>query len=132
MYYAGLSIETAILETRFHRERFLSLTNEAPCELQMRCYIGAICLPMHDIRGKAFDAYKSPDITSYPVCQQFSANLRDKGSHGLYFKSVRDVNGECIGAFKPNAVGPVKQGKHYSYRWDGEKISTVLEVKAVL
>ncbi len=132
VYYAGLSIETAILETRFHQAHFLSLTNEAPCELQMRCYIGTVVLPLHDIRGQAFEALKSPNMTTYPICQQFAAALRDKGSNGLYFKSARDSNGECIGAFKPIAVSRVKQGKHYSYRWDGEQIATVLEVKAVL
>jgi len=132
IYYAGLSIETAILETRFHQQRFLTLTNEAPCELQMRCYIGTISLPLHDIRGKAFDSLKSPDICTYPGCQQFANSMKEKGSHGLYYKSARDINGECIGAFKPIAVSRVKQGKHYSYRWDGEQIATVLEVKTIL
>ena len=132
VYYAGLSVETAILETRFHRERFLAMTNEAPCELEMRCYVGTIKSSFHDIRGKAYEAFKSPNIASYPVCQSFAAYMRAKKSSGLYYKSVRDPNGECIAAFKPTAVSPAIQGKHYLYRWDGKEIANVLEVKSIL
>jgi hypothetical protein len=131
VYYAGLSVETAILETRFHRERFLSQTNEPVCELEMRCYIGNIQLPLHDIRGKAYKKYRVPDISTYPDCQKFAANLREKGSAGLYYKSVRDPGGECIAALKPIAISPVRQGRHYLYKWDGSCISNVLEVKSV-
>lgn len=132
IYYAGLSVNTAILETVFHRERFLADTNESACELEMRCYVGTVEIPLHDIRGKAYDVFKSTDLSTYPVCQSFSAHMKAKGSSGLYYKSVRDPSGECIAAFKPTAVSPVVQGKHYLYKWDGKKIANVLEVKAVL
>lgn len=131
VYYAGMSVETAILETRFHREQFLSMTNEPVCELEMRCYIGTIQLPLHDIRAKAYKQYQLSDIASYPDCQRFAAEIRKKDSAGLYYKSVRDPKGECIAAFKPITISPACQGKHYLYKWDGLSIANVLEVKSV-
>lgn len=132
VYYAGLSAETAILETKFHREGFLSMTAEPPCELEMRCYIGSIQLPLHDIRARAYAQYRQPDINSYPICRKLAESLRRCGSAGLYYKSARDPQGECIAAFKPIAVSTVQQGKHYLYKWNGASIDSVLEVKAVL
>ena len=131
VYYAGMSIETAILETRFHKERFLSMTNEPACELEMRCYVGTIQLPLHDIRGKAYKKYQSADISTYPQCQRFASDMKKTGSAGLYYKSVRDPDGACIAAFKPIAISPVRQGKHYLYKWNGLRIANVLEVKSV-
>src|SRR5699024_7156076 len=42
VYYAGRSLDTAIRETRYHRERFLAATHEAPGEIDMRSYIGRV------------------------------------------------------------------------------------------
>lgn len=132
VYYAGLSTETAILETKFHREHFLSMTAEPACELEMRSYTGTIKLPLHDIRAKAYKQYRQPDINSYSQCWQLAEHLRHRNSAGLYYKSARDPQGECIAAFKPIAVSTVQQGKHYLYKWDGACIYSVLEVKSVL
>ncbi|WP_198263931.1 RES family NAD+ phosphorylase [sulfur-oxidizing endosymbiont of Gigantopelta aegis] len=48
VYYAGLNHGTAIKEICFHHERNLSFTHEPACELQMRCYVGTVRLPLHD------------------------------------------------------------------------------------
>jgi hypothetical protein len=37
--------------------------------------------------------------------------------------SVRRPSGECVGAFRPRAVGLPVQGGHLRYHWDGRPIS---------
>lgn len=132
VYYAGLSHETAIKETCFHRERFLSMTNEPACDLQMRCYEGKVALPVHDIRSKTYKTFQSENVSTYPLCQAFARNMRTQGSNGLYYASARDCGGECLALFKPIASSPVKQSKHYIYQWDGKHIHRVYEIKTVL
>ena len=52
-YYAAESIDTAIAETRFHRENFLRATSQPPMELEMRCYLADVACELHDLRGTA-------------------------------------------------------------------------------
>ena len=51
-YYAAESIDTAIAETRFHRENFLRATSQPPIELEMRCYLADVACELHDLRGR--------------------------------------------------------------------------------
>lgn len=106
IYYGAKDLNTAFAETIYHREKFLSATNEPDTELTMRCYINKVAMALHDIRGEAFSYLHGDD---YSISQQFAKNLRSAGSHGLLYNSVRDKGGECVAAFKPKAVTiPVK------------------------
>ena len=58
-YYAAESIDTAIAETRFHRENFLRATSQAPTELEMRCYLADVACELTDLRGKRIEL---PDV----------------------------------------------------------------------
>ena len=58
-YYAAESIDTAIAETRFHRENFLRATSQPPIELEMRCYLADVACELHDLRGSAS---QMPDV----------------------------------------------------------------------
>ena len=51
-YYAGRSLNTAVVESRYHRERFLMRTREDPIELDMRTYLADLRGDLHDIRGR--------------------------------------------------------------------------------
>ena len=55
-YYAAESIDTAIAETRFHRENFLRATSQPAIELEMRCYLADVACDLHDLRGTAHGA----------------------------------------------------------------------------
>ncbi len=68
VYYAGESLETAIAETKFHRERFLGYTKEEPGEIDMRTYVGEVAQPMHDIRLDHAELH-DPDTGTYPITQ---------------------------------------------------------------
>ncbi len=121
VYYAGSSLDTAIAETVFHKEREFAAAGEESIELTMRVYIGAVALPMHDIRGADYDYLHDPEPAHYSESQVFSTSMRSKGSNGLLYKSVRYPGGECIAAFKPRAVAVPRQSCHLKYFWDGAR-----------
>lgn len=127
VYYGARDLQTAIAETVYHRERFLSATREPDTELTLRQYINRVALPMHDARGNP--ALHDPDDYHRP--QQEARQLREQGSHGLVYSSVRDPGGECIAALRPTAVTIPVQGSHYRYVWSGfqQRIISVLSVE---
>lgn len=119
-YYAARELPTAIAETVYHRERFLRASKEPPIDLQMRSYQGNIRADLHDVRGGDWPRLHDPH--SYAISQAFATRLRDKGSEGIVFDSVRKPGGQCVALFYPDLIGPVKQGPHLLYRWDGARI----------
>ena len=58
--YVSASIQTAIRETVFHRERFLGRTKEPPLQVQMRRYVTAVRRRLFDVRG-GFPGLHDPD-----------------------------------------------------------------------
>lgn len=129
VYYGARDVKTAIAETVYHRERFLSDTDEPDTELTMRQYVNKVALPMHDVRGAAYAHLL--DAHDYRVSQAFASELRNQDSHGLVYPSVRDPGGECVAAFRPKAVTIPIQGCHFRYVWSGfhQRIVSVLKVR---
>jgi hypothetical protein len=130
VYYAARTLETAVRETAYHRARFLAATQEAPGEIDMRAYVGRPLKPMLDIRGAKYDALHDPQ--DYSASQAFAKPLRDAGNWGVVYRSVRHPGGECIAAFKPQAVSIPIAGAALAYVWDGTRISQVYEKSEVL
>ncbi len=124
VYYAAKDIETALAETRYHRERFLQRTNEPPIDIDMRSYASEINSELHDIRGMKTDLSAVYDKNSYAESQKLARNLQDDGSNGIVYDSVRHADGECVGIFRANIPQPVVQGSHYCFQWDGNSISS--------
>jgi hypothetical protein len=130
-YYAAESIDTAIAETRFHRENFLRATSQPPIELEMRCYLADVACELHDLRGRRIELPDVYDPMSYASSQKVGARLRAAGSNGVAFDSVRRAGGECVAVFRPRLVQNVRQGVHLRYAWDGTAISQVYEIRAM-
>lgn len=122
VYYAAKEIETALAETRYHRERFLQRTNEPPIDIDMRSYASEINTDLHDIRGMQTDLSAVYDENSYGESQELARSLRSEGSNGIVYDSVRHADGECVGIFRANIPKPVVQGSHYCFQWDGNSI----------
>ncbi|EIM03158.1 RES family NAD+ phosphorylase [Rhodanobacter denitrificans] len=125
VFYAAHSVPTAVEETVYHRERFLAATAESACEIQMRCYRTRVDSRLHDIRG-GWKAEHDPDV--YTASIKLARELREQGSNGIVYDSVRDPGGECLAAFQPDVVAPCVQAQHLVYRWDGARIAQVLAV----
>lgn len=129
IYYASLSLETAIKETVYNREIFLKSTNEDPCEITMRTYEGTIIKPLHDLRDPRYKKYHHPD--EYTESQIFGKHARDLNSWGLIYNSVRHSGGECIAALRPPAISIPKPTSHLRYYWNGTKITKVYDTKLI-
>lgn len=127
VFYAGRTIETAIAETRYHRVRFMLATNEPAQEFDMRVYAVDLDAEMHDIRAMRESHaayYRSSD---YAVSQGLALQLRENGSNGIVYASVRDDGGECAAVFRPQLLSNCRQERHICYVWDGIAISTIYE-----
>jgi hypothetical protein len=127
VFYAGAALATAVAETRHHRTRFLAATDEPAQELDMRVYAVDLAAEVHDIRGMqaSHPAYYHP--TSYGASQALAASLRDAGSNGIAYMSVRHPGGECVAVFRPRLLSNCRQERHLCYVWDGKAITMVYE-----
>lgn len=128
VFYAAHSVATAVEETVHHRQRFLRATQEAPLDVQMRCYRTGINGRLHDLRGGWPQAH---DPNDYGASRKLARELRENNSNGIVYDSVRDPGGECVALFYPDLAAPCVQAQHLIYRWDGERIAAVLEVTPI-
>lgn len=126
-FYAGLTLETAIAETRYHRVRFMEATAEPAQELDMRVYLVDLGADLHDLRGRTAECPDLYDPESYAASQPFARRLRESGSDGIAYDSVRDQGGECAAVFRPKLLSNCRQERHLCYVWDGQAITTVYE-----
>ncbi len=123
VYYAARELETAIAETVFHLGRFYAATADPPHAEDMRVLSGRIDARFHDLRGGGPRWQPCLDPDDYGASQALGRRLRAGGSNGLVYPSVRRTGGQCLGAFRPKAVGIPLQGRHLRYHWDGRRIS---------
>ena len=133
VYYCAASPATAIAETVYHRERFLRQGGFEPIDLEMREYLAPLQAHLHDLRGLRSRWPAVYDPHDYTAPQALGDLLRAESSWGVVYNSVREpAGGECAGVFRPPALtGPCVQGRHFYYRWDGEKIAAILEVSEI-
>ncbi len=130
-WYAGLTLATAIAETRYHRARFLGRTREAAIDIDMRVYVADVRASLHDIRGQTADypaLYASDD---YAPAQRFGARLRSAGSDGILYTSVRDPAGTCVAVYRPRLISNCRQERHLTYCWNGSSIDAIYEKRLI-
>lgn len=131
VYYGARCANTAIAETVYHVELAALESHDPPTSFTMRHYVGPMHpLQYHDIRGLQHKMASIYDPVSYSASQSFAAECR-KISAGILYNSVRYPGGDCVAAFRPTALGPVTQTRHYSYVWDGKRVVDVLLVRSV-
>lgn len=126
-FYAARDRATAVAETRWHRGRFLARTAEPPMEIEMRVLEARLDARLHDLRGESAALPRIHDPGSYALSQRLGRRLRDDGSWGIAWDSVRREAGHCVAVFRPRALAGCRQAEHLVYVWDGEGISGVYE-----
>lgn len=131
VFYASRSLETAIAETRYHRTRFLTATSEPAQEIDMRVYAVDLAARLHDVRAMRDSHPALYHLTRYAMAQECARALRDGGSDGIIYCSVRDDGGECAAVFRPRLLSNCRQERHLCYVWDGTAISIVYEKKVL-
>lgn len=126
VYYAALAVETAIAETKHHREIFLREAGIPEEVLEMRCYTTTLTQAMHLLPDDAASKAAILDPDSYVASREYGAQMRSQNVWGLYYPSVRDQpDGRCVAVLRPRAIAPVMQASHYRYFWDGQRIHQI-------
>ena len=131
VFHAANDLDTAIAETKHHRERFMRATEQSRMELDMRVYLVDLVGNLHDLRGRKGTYPLVYHDDSYAVGQNLARRLRDDGSNGIVYDSVRHAGGECAAVFFPRLLSNCRQERHLCYVWDGTRVATVYE-KSVL
>lgn len=124
--YVGRVFETALFETIHHHARFMARTAEAPgWTSQFREIVMSVGADLHDLRSAGAAGHPALDPDSYAASHGLAITLKDVGSDGVVYPSIRHPGGECVGLFYPDcALDPV-QGRHLDYHWDGERVDLV-------
>lgn len=125
VYYAGDRIEVALFETMHHHGVFMAATSEAPGWVSdFRELVGTLDAELHDISDPhLFAGHHHPE--DYAAPQVLARELRDAGSNGIHYQSVRFPEGRAVALFWPDIAGIPVQGEHFSYYWDGARVSMV-------
>lgn len=131
VYYAAQTLETAIAEVGHHRALFLARTHEPAMDVDMRAISANLEAELHDLRGlgKRGAALLAPD--SYVASQALGRRLREAGSWGVQFPSVRFAGGLCVGVFRPKALRQARSGMHIALHWDGRRITHWYEKRSL-
>ena len=131
VFYAANDLDTAIAETKHHRERFLSATAQARMELDMRVYLVDLNGNLHDLRGQRAAQPLVYHNDNYAAGQHLARTLRAAGSNGIAYDSVRRTGGECVAVFRPPLLSNARQERHLCYVWNGRKVETVYEKREI-
>ena len=136
VYYAAHSLATAVAEVSHHRGVFLRRTREPAIELDHRLITANVEADLHDLSAPgtarpsrpAVDRASSPfaaalDPDDYSASRRLGRALRERGSSGIRYPSVRDASGECVGIFRPRALRHAKSSSHIALHWDGDRVS---------
>ncbi|MCY4611726.1 MAG: RES family NAD+ phosphorylase [Gammaproteobacteria bacterium] len=125
--YATKHLDTAVAETKHHRERFMRATSQPRMELDMRVYLIDLQGEFHDLRGQKMAQSPIYHTDDCSAGQRLGKTLHQSGSDGIVYDSARRAGGECAAVFRPSVLSNVRQGKHLCYVWDGRQIVTVYE-----
>lgn len=124
VYYAADRLSTAVAETAHHFAKFALDSHDPPRREDMRVVVGGIANAFHDVDTLAAEERAALlDPNSYVASRTLAKALREGGSNGIVYPSVRDSGGRCVGAFWPDVVGIPIQERHLKYEWDGVRMS---------
>jgi hypothetical protein len=129
VYYAASSLDTAIIESKHARERFLRRTREEAVEVDMRTYLADLDSELHDIRGDARFAAVY-ELGNYAPGQKLGRELKRINSGGIAYDSVRQSGGECVAVFRPRLLSNCIQAQHFCFVWDGASVVQVYEKRS--
>ena len=123
VYYAAHTLETAIAEVSHHRAVFLSRTAEPAIDVDLRVIAANVQAVLHELHGLGKRGAALFDADHYGASQVLGQQLREAGSWGVVFPSVRHAGGACVGLFRPKALRQARSGAHLALHWDGERIT---------
>ncbi len=130
-YYAAEDLATAVAETAYHFGRFAADSGDGPRYEDMRVLVGRIDAALHDVAQlPPAEREHVLDPGDYAPGQALALALREVGSTGVCYPSVRRAGGWCVAMFRPSAVGIPVQTKHLKYHWDGTAVRRYFDFEA--
>jgi len=126
-WYGGRMLQTAIAETRYHRNRLLAQSGAPDTTLALRAFAVDIDGKLHDLRGlrdRMASVFASDD---YAKSQGLARRLHNGGSFGIAYDSVRHDGGQCACAFHPDVLGACRILGDFLYHWNGVSIDAVYQ-----
>jgi hypothetical protein len=122
VWYCGDRFEVALMESAHHFERFMRRTNEPAGDAQYRELTAYIVGSLHDLRNSQFLECLHPN--NWRPAQLLAASLRDSGSDGIVYPSVRCPAGQAAALFWPDMVSlPITQAQTLQYHWNGHEMT---------
>ena len=115
-------MQVALAETIYHHERIMSSIDADPGWIpDFLLLVGSLANELHNVDD--LPSVRDPD--DYSHSQRAGKALRNAGSNGLIWTSVRSSDGKCIGTFWPDVVSIPIAKTRYGYHWNGERVDRV-------
>lgn len=130
-FYLADDLETCLAEVRFHLQRNYRREGiVASLDLDYRALAVHLQGTFTDIRPRfgargAWAALYDPE--AWDAAQAFGDRLRDQGSTGVVYASLRRPGGACVAVFDPNALRACRHDTYLTFRWNGRDISQIYE-----
>lgn len=127
-YYAANALETAVVEVRFHRERFLLESGQTSAALVGGTVLQAdLEASLVDIRGRQSEVphLYVADAAGFGASQRWARRVHDAGAIGIVYDSVRHPGGQCVAVFRPAGLSNCQPVLRVAYEWDGTRITDV-------
>lgn len=131
VFYCARDRDTAIAETRHHSSLFLASTQEPAIRLQMRLYSVHVAGDFADLRSPTYQDSGLFHPSDYRQAQVLGGKLRETGSAGVVYPSVRYAGGECVAGFRTGPFSRCIHAAHLEYNWDGRAINAVFNVSQI-
>ncbi len=127
VFYAGRELETAVAESKHHRERFLRATGQGRIEVDMSAFGLDLVGDLHDLRGRRSDYPEVHAVNDHSAGRRLAAGLREDGANGIVYESVRHPGGECAAVSRPKLLSRVRRTRRLCFVWDGREIAWIYE-----
>lgn len=127
-WYCGFDVATSLGEVTYHLTRELDAIGRYDNVTDYAEMIADFIGPFHDLTetSLATQPYLGADVgLAYPSGQVLARQLRQQGSNGLIYPSVRYPGGTCLAAFRPSLVQNLRQGSLWRLTWAGSRTPEV-------
>jgi hypothetical protein len=132
VYYAGTEFTTAVAESAYHTERFLSYTNARQTSVYKRVLTANIDGSYDDLRSlNRSDPIYDPNPENYATAQAYGLRAYASGSDGIVYESVRAPGGTCVAAFRPRLISKCTTAAFLAYSYNGKRIDDMFRIETL-
>lgn len=130
VWYAAWTLETAVAETVYHTSNWMRQFEEPPQPVfkqVLEADLAGMFRELRTVPAPLYDVVHDP--ADYGAGQAVGRQLRDAGSDGVIYRSVRmpgpvdDATHSCAALFRPRVVRNARRVARITYLWDGTQVS---------